>query len=100
MRGSCRCARTLSPHCGVRNPERSRLFRDIKGAEGGAPRDLVVLIDGVEHLVGETIDFLPKMQDVTGRRRRIITNIGTKLNDGKFAGGDAPDQLALIEPAG
>jgi hypothetical protein len=36
---------------------------------------------------------------MTGLRRRIVTNIGMKLNDGKFAGGDAPDQLALIEPA-
>ena len=75
------------------------LFRDIKGTEGGAPRHVIVLIDGVEHFVGETIDLLPIMQDMTGLRRRIVTNIGMKLNDGKFAGGNAPDQLALIEPA-
>ena len=71
----------------------------LRRAEGGAPRDVIVLIDGVEHFVGETIDLLPIMQDMTGLRRRIITNIGMKLNDGKFAGGNAPDQLALIEPA-
>ena len=75
------------------------LFRDIKRAEGGASRDLIVLIDGVEHFVGETIDLLPIMQDMTGSRRRIVANIGMELNDGKFAGGDAPDQLTLIELA-
>jgi hypothetical protein len=77
----------------------SLFFRDIKGAEGGAPRDLIVLIDGVEHFVGETIDLLPIMQDMTGSRRRIVANIGMKLNDGKFAGGNPLDQLVLIEPA-
>src|ERR1700738_5603026 len=39
------------------------------------------------------------MQDMTGWRRRIVTNIGAKLNDGKFVRGNAPNQLALIEPA-
>ena len=76
------------------------LFWHIKGAESGAPPNLVILIDRVEHFIGKTIDLLPIVQDVTGLRRRIVTNIGVKLNNGKFAGGNAPDQLALIEPAG
>ena len=79
--------------------ENTLLFRDIKGAEGGAPRDFIVLIDGVEHFIGETIDLLPMVQDMTGLRRRIVTNIGAKLNDGKFVGGNAPYQFALFEPA-
>jgi hypothetical protein len=80
-------------------PENTRLLGDVKRAESGAPSDLVVSIDGVEHFIGKPVDLLSIMQDVTGWRRRIVTNIGMKLNDGKFAGGDAPDQLALIEPA-
>src|SRR5271156_2656673 len=75
------------------------LFRDIKGAKSGAPRELVVLIDSVEHFIGETIHLLPIMQDVTGLRRRIVADIGAKLNDAKLVGGNTPDQLALIEPA-
>ena len=75
------------------------LFRDIKAAEGGAPRDVIVLIDGVEHFVGETIDLLPIMEDMAGLCCRIVTDISAKLDDGKFVGSDAPNKLALVEPA-
>ena len=73
------------------------LFWHIKGAEGGAPLDLVIPIDRVEHFIGETIDLLPIMQDVTGWSRQIVTNIGAKLNDGKFARGNPPDIQAKLE---
>ncbi|HEY1430597.1 MAG TPA: hypothetical protein VGF39_03065, partial [Stellaceae bacterium] len=75
------------------------LFWHIKRAKSGAPADPVISIDGVEYVVGEPIDLLPIMEDMAKRRRRIVTNIGVKLNDGKFVGGNAFNQLALVEPA-
>ena len=81
------------------NPRGATLSWNIKDAVLRASPNPVVTIYRIESFVSKTIELLWVMQDMAGGGCWIITDFAANLYHRKFMGGDAPDKLALIEPA-
>jgi hypothetical protein len=80
------------------NPRGAALSRNIKDAILRASPNLIETIDRIKSFVSKTIELLWVMQDMAGSGCRIITDVSANLDHRKFVGGNAPDELALVEP--
>ena len=75
-------------------------FRNVKGAVLRSPPDPVITIDREQHIVSEAAEFPPGMANVAGRGQWVVADVLAQLDDPKFLGGDPPNQVILVEPAG
>src|SRR5712691_8827661 len=82
------------------NPRVATLSWNIKDAILRASPNLVVTIYRIKSFVSKTIKLLWVMQDMAGGGCWIITDLAANLDHRKFVGGNAPDELALVEPTG
>src|SRR5712671_5826302 len=80
------------------NPRGATLSWNIKDAALRASPNPVVTIYRIKSLVGKAIELLWVMQNMAGGGCWIITDLAANLDHGKFAGGNAPDELTLVEP--
>jgi hypothetical protein len=80
------------------NPRGVTLSWNIKDAILRPSPNLVVTIYRIKSLVGKTIELLWVMQNMARGGCWIVTDLAANLDHRKFARGNAPDELALVEP--
>ena len=81
------------------NPRDATLSRNIKDAILRASSNLIETIYRIKSFVSKPIELLWVMQDMAGGGCWIITDFAANLYHRKFMGGNASDELALVEPA-